>query len=108
MFVVLDLERDEVMCLKDTWRIDHEGMEKEGDIYTDLRRVGVPYIPDFICGDDIPDHKTRTHEMASSHIAERLRRHQHYRFVLREVARELTSFKSSLELVTAMGDALQG
>ena len=77
MFVVLDLERDEVMCLKDTWRINHEGMEKEGDIYRDLRRAGVPYIPDFIYGDDIPDHKTRTHELASSHVAERLRRHQH-------------------------------
>jgi hypothetical protein len=103
MFIVLDLERDGVICLKDAWRINHEGVEKEGEsgYIWDLRRAGVPYIPDFICGD-------RTHELASSHVAERLRRHQHYRFVLREAARELTSFRSSLELVTAMGDALQG
>jgi hypothetical protein len=111
MFAVLDLEPDTVMCLKDTWRINHPGIDKEGDIYKSLQ-AEVSYIPDFICGDDIPGQRTCSQDFVSCTWArvqpKQLRHHQHDRFVLCEVARELTSFETSLELVTTMGDALQG
>jgi hypothetical protein len=114
MFEVVDLESGTLMCLKDTWRINHSGIDKEGDIYRSLQAAEVSHIPDFVCGDDIPGQRTRTQDFTSDaypwarHLPRRLRHHQHYRFVLRKVATELTKFSTSLELVTAMGDALQG
>ena len=60
----------------------------------------------------IPGHRTLTQDFVSNSGAQRtqrtLRPHQHYRMVLGVVARDLMSFRSSWELVNAMGDALQG
>ena len=66
IFDVFDLESGTVMCLKDTWRINHPGIDKEGDIYRSLQKAEVSYIPDFVCGDDIPEQRTRTQDFVFS------------------------------------------
>ena len=49
-------ENPKVACLKDTWRIDCEGAEKEGDILVDLVEGGVCNVSDIFCQGDVPDH----------------------------------------------------
>ena len=111
-FIVFDLLTEEVVFLKDTWRIDLPDMAKEGEIYTALHKAKVSHIPPFVRGEDIPHQRTLVQDFVSASwarpITRPLRPHQHYRFVLRVVGRDLMSFDSSWELVNAMKDALQG
>jgi hypothetical protein len=111
-FIVFDLLTEEVVFLKDTWRIDLPDMAKEGEIYTALHKAKVSHIPPFVRGEDIPHQRTLAQDFVSASwarpIARPLRPHQHYRFVLGVVGRDLMSFDSSWELVNAMKDALQG
>ena len=111
-FLVFDPQTRKVEFLKDTWRIDLPVMEKEGATYEALHNAQVSHIAPFVCGDDIPGHRTRTQDFVSNSGAQRtqrtLRPHQHYRMVLGVVAHGIMSFRSSSELANAMGDALQG
>jgi hypothetical protein len=111
-FIVYDVLTAQRVVMKDTWRIDLRGMEKEGAIYECLHKAGVSNIAPFERGEDIRDHHTRTHDFVSQPwarpIPRDLRPHQQYRLVLGVVGLDLTSFKSSRQLVNAMADALQG
>jgi len=53
-YAVYDLEDDVVRFLKDTWRADVEGMEKESDILAYLNEKGVENVPTLTAGDDVP------------------------------------------------------
>jgi hypothetical protein len=111
-FTVYDVQTKQCVFLKDTWRIDLPGLEKEGSIYECLHDAGVCNIAPFVRGEDIPHHHTRTHEFVSKSwarpIPSDLRPHQHYQLVLGVIGIDLKKFKSSWELVNAMSDALQG
>jgi hypothetical protein len=111
-FVAYDLQTEERVFVKDTWRIDLPDMETEGEIYKELKQAEVSHIASSVHAADLPNHHTLTEAYVDKPwarpIPNYLRPHQHYRLVLGVVARPLTSFKSSWELVTAMGDALQG
>jgi hypothetical protein len=110
---VYDPVQDRVVYLKDTWRIDSDDMQKEGDTYRQLHDYQVPHIAPFERGNDLEGHgsHTMTHEyveeswvcgmpFATGHI--------HYRMVLGVVGRELSTFRSTRELVSAVADALEG
>lgn len=43
-----------IAFLKDTWRNDVDGMEKEGDIYDELHENKVPNISEVFCHGDLP------------------------------------------------------
>jgi hypothetical protein len=112
-FVVYDLKDKRVVFLKDTWRIDLPGVVKEGEIYDSLHSAKVSHVAPFICGGDIPHHRTRTQDFVAEPWARRvgkrlLRPHQHYRLVLGVVGRDLTSFESTWEMVHAIRDAMEG
>jgi hypothetical protein len=111
-FLVYDLENKRVVFLKDTWRIDLANVVKEGEIYQSLHKANVSHIAPFVCGGDIPHHRTCTQDFTSKHwarlIERSLRPHQHYRVVLGVVGRDLTSFDSTWEMVNAIRDAVQG
>jgi hypothetical protein len=111
-FIVLELQTLNVVFFKDTWRIDLPGVQREGMLYARLHKSNVLHIPPFLRGGDVPGQSTRTQEFVDAEWArpllKPLRPHQHYRLVLGVVARDLTSFESSYELVVAMKDAIQG
>jgi hypothetical protein len=102
-----------VVYLKDTWRINSEDMQKEGDTYRQLHDHNVPHISPFERGNDVGGHgsRTMTHEyvdeswvcgvpLSTSHI--------HYRMVLGVVGREMSTFRSTHELASAVADAMEG
>ncbi|KAG1763736.1 hypothetical protein EV702DRAFT_1156666 [Suillus placidus] len=109
---VYDPVKGRVVYLKDTWRIDSHDMQKEGDTYRQLHGYQVPHIAPFERGNDIDGHgsHTVTHDyveeswvcgmpFATGHI--------HYRMVLGVVGRELSTFRSTHELASAVADALE-
>jgi hypothetical protein len=50
--LAFDLEVESLVFLKDYWRVDMDGMGKEGDIYTILESHRVPNIAPFGKGND--------------------------------------------------------
>lgn len=42
-----------LVFLKDSWRISGDGMEKEADIYKELKDCGVSFIPSVLCAGDV-------------------------------------------------------
>jgi hypothetical protein len=109
-FPAYDCQNKCVVYVKDYWRVNAPGMEKEGDIYKDLHAKDVPYIPRFDRGDDLGS-STITQEwrqMTWACVTAEMITYTHYRMVLRDVGRDLTSFTSSWEFVNALADAVEG
>ena len=105
------METREIVFLKDYWRADVDGMEKEGEIYALLESKGVPNIPPFGKGNDVRDHMTLTHTLRDEKWACWSRAMvllRQYRMTLDVVARHLISFNSSWEFVGAIADAMEG
>lgn len=64
-YVALDLEKlDEgylkFVWLKDAWRVDHEGIGKEGLILRKLNLDDVRYVPTLLCHGDVAEQRTST------------------------------------------------
>ncbi|EEB92143.1 hypothetical protein MPER_09392 [Moniliophthora perniciosa FA553] len=85
--VVYDIQNRKVAYLKDTWRVcgtEYE-IDKEGETYRKLYAARVRNVPTVLAhGDMVPQ----------------LRGHRHYRLVLKEVGRDLTSFETVGKFVT--------
>jgi Fungal protein kinase len=109
--LAFSMETREVVFLKDYWRADLDGMQKEGEIYALLESKGVPNIPPFGKGNDVRHRTTLTHTLRNekwacwSRVMVLL---SQYRMSLDIVARHLTSFNSSREFVSAIADAMTG
>ena len=109
--LAFSMEMREVVFLKDYWRADLDGMQKEGEIYALLESKGVPNIPPFGKGNDVRHRTTLTHTLRNekwacwSRVMVLL---SQYRMSLDIVARHLTSFNSSREFVSAISDAMTG
>jgi Fungal protein kinase len=109
--LAFNMETREIVFLKDYWRADVDGMEKEGDIYALLESKSVPNIAPFGKGNDVRDHTTLTHTLRNEEWACQSRVMvllSQYRMSLDVVARHLVSFKSSKEFVSAIADAMEG
>jgi hypothetical protein len=109
-FPAYDLKKKRVVYLKDYWRVNVQGMEKEGDIYKELHAHKVPHIPRFDRGGDLGP-STLTQRWRESDWAcktAEIVEYMHYRMVLQDVGRDLTSFNSSWEFVNAVADAIEG
>ncbi|CCM06645.1 uncharacterized protein FIBRA_08928 [Fibroporia radiculosa] len=52
-YVAYDPERDIFMFLKNAWRIDLPGIEKEGEMLALLNRKGVKFVPMLACHGDV-------------------------------------------------------
>ncbi|OAX37546.1 hypothetical protein K503DRAFT_227598 [Rhizopogon vinicolor AM-OR11-026] len=109
---VYDPDTCRVVYLKDTWRINSDDIQKEGDAYRILHEHKVPHIVPFEYGNDVGGHgsHTMTHEyvdgawicsspLSTSHI--------HYRMVLDVVGREMSIFRPKHELASAVTDAME-
>uniref|UniRef100_A0A0W0GAK3 Fungal-type protein kinase domain-containing protein n=1 Tax=Moniliophthora roreri TaxID=221103 RepID=A0A0W0GAK3_MONRR len=82
-------------------------VEQEGKIYSALKAAGVKGIPDVLAHGDAPGRwqETVTHEEPNGTAS--LRVHRHYFIVFKQVGRNLWHFKTTLELVKAIRDAVQ-
>ena len=109
--LAFDMETREIVFLKDYWRADVDGMQKEGEIYSLLEAKGVPNIAPFGKGNDVRHHTTLTHTLRNEKWAcwsKVMVLLSQYRMSLDVVARLLTSFKSSREFVSAVADPTEG
>ena len=109
--LAFDMEMKEIVFLKDYWRADVDGMEKEGKIYVLLEAKGVPNIVPFGKGNDVHHHMTLTPMLRNEKWAYWLRAMvplSQYRMSLDVVAWLLTLFKSSWEFISAIADAMTG
>ena len=109
--LAFNMETGEVVFLKDYWRADVDGMEKEGEIYALLESKRVPNIPPFGKGNDVRHRTTLTHTLRNEKWACWSRDMvllRQYRMSLNVIARHLTSFNSSREFVSAIADAMEG
>ena len=52
-YVALEWTSQRFTFLKDTWRIESNNMEREGDIMVELFEAGVEYVSDIICHSDV-------------------------------------------------------
>ena len=109
VFTVYSPELDKPVLMKDTWRVSLRGMQTEGAIYRRLHAANVSHIARFIRGGDVtsPFCRTRSYKFAKR-FGLQLRPHNHYRFILYDIGRDLTSFTTTKELVETLTDALQG
>ncbi|KAH8115737.1 hypothetical protein DFH11DRAFT_1507405, partial [Phellopilus nigrolimitatus] len=114
----------EMAFLKDTWRIDVKGREKEGTILERLNVNGARHISDLFCHGDVPvdiervreevfPQCTRTDEFAHSPWAcnggrmVKVTKHIHYRLLLKAVGYPLQEFTGTRELFDATLDAFE-
>jgi len=109
VFIVYDPVLERRVLMKDTWRVSLDGMQTEGAIYRRLHAANVSHIPRFLRGGDVTSLfcRTRSHKFARQ-FGLRLRPHSHYRLILDDIGRDLTSFTTTKELVETMAGALQG
>jgi hypothetical protein len=110
-FFAYDIDNNKQVFLKDYWRVDEPGMEKEGDIYATLKEHGVRHIAPFDCGGDVSNYHTLAHTLKQEDWGggeKDIPCYRPYRMVLSTILRDLLSFRSSWEYVNAVADAMEG
>ena len=111
-FPIYDKTANRILLLKDTWWVDRDDFEKEGQVYAALKAASVPYVAELIQAGDVLAHKTETQNLVSKFACklddELMLPHRHYRLVLNTIGTLLWQFYSSFELVQAVWDAVEG
>lgn len=114
--IAYDIERHCVVFFKDSWRVDLEGMTKEGDIYVELNSALVPNIPRCSASGDIDGHTTHTQHYVNEtwvsssglRVEHQFISHTHHRIILDDIGERLETFKCSKDMVQAILAALKG
>ena len=111
-FEAYDISHSRTVFLKDSWRIDAEGIQPEGEVYQTLRSANVPHVPHCLASGDVSTgvyHSTTTWKYASATWAQHSHTssthflsHRHYRLALDIIGRILVDFHSSYEMVGAV------
>ncbi|KAL6301564.1 hypothetical protein BKA93DRAFT_828209 [Sparassis latifolia] len=109
-YVAVDCETGNFVWLKDAWRMDHAGIEKEGDILQRLNELEIGNIPTMLQHGDILQQHTLTqdhwHVPTSNPMKTNvLKLHTHYRLVEKEVCRPMRDFKHGQELTRLVWDS---
>ncbi|OSD00262.1 hypothetical protein PYCCODRAFT_1469592 [Trametes coccinea BRFM310] len=102
-----------LVFLKDCWRIVEDCYEREGDILSYLNEKGVKNVPTVVCHGDVKGHRTvsqtlveRAEDAVEPDLDRRMKTHQHYRYVVREVGMPLEEFPTGEVLVSVITDAI--
>ncbi|KAI0079080.1 hypothetical protein K474DRAFT_726136 [Panus rudis PR-1116 ss-1] len=108
---------ERLVFLKDSWRMSEDGMEKEADIYEDLKDHGVSFIPSVLCAGDVfyngSVQRTFTERWIAGlppeweHLAEDISRIYIHHRVVQELAFPLNTVTDAKELVQVVRDAVQ-
>ena len=107
---VFNLVTKRVVFLKDTWRINTDDIDPEGETYCKLHNHDVPNIAMVKASGDV-GHRTVTQSLTHkpwSKVKETITGHIHYRLVLKEVGNWLDKFHCTRELVTTVHDSIRG
>jgi hypothetical protein len=127
-YIAYDVATSKLVYLKDFWRTDRPGIQKEGDVYRELHSAEVPHIPVLGRAGDVPlspDHantlplvvqSTRTQDyVTGSGLGHdwcpgrpRVDPYVHYRLVLGTLGQSLNTFKSTRQLCEVIRDAIVG
>ncbi|KAF8518562.1 hypothetical protein BU17DRAFT_66398 [Hysterangium stoloniferum] len=109
VFKAYCVETGKLVLLKDTWRVVSPSQSPEHIIYEELKKHGVRNVCTCKEGCDVLDQVTKTQDWSMARqVSSRLRLLRHYRLVLNEIARSLTDFGNTKEMVTAVRDAMIG
>ncbi|VDC01400.1 unnamed protein product [Peniophora sp. CBMAI 1063] len=127
----VDLDEGAVVYVKDTWRINSRCAAPEAKTYRRLNQHKVSNLPGFYHGGDVPldtpslHHPTHSTTAQSTFVSDFVdghpqhnrqhsatgndsRRHIHHRLLFSRIGRPLNTFKSTLQLCTALRHAMQG
>ncbi|KZT04459.1 uncharacterized protein LAESUDRAFT_682627 [Laetiporus sulphureus 93-53] len=99
-FVAYEAKKEKFFWLKDTWRIDLDGMEKEGKIILELEEAGVENIPTVVCHEDV------LHEINGERIAQSTLAHEYLRKAHQEARKERKA--KTVETKRRLGRAAAG
>src|SRR6267378_7143716 len=119
-YIGYDMETTNLVYLKDFWRTDLPGIQKEGDVYRELHSAHVSNIARLGLAGDVPKtpgsmdtepgevQRTRTQEFGDGRGRACVDPYVHYRLVLETLGRPLTTFKSTRQLCEVIRDAIVG
>ncbi|EIW53020.1 uncharacterized protein TRAVEDRAFT_134722 [Trametes versicolor FP-101664 SS1] len=111
-YIALDCKTQQFVWLKDAWRAYYDLVDKEGDVLIHLNETGVPHVPTVVCHGDILDQATKSPEYWDDKNGSTdqcpLRRHKHYRLVVKEVCMPLVKFQSGLQLLEIIYTCVRG
>src|SRR6266404_3217536 len=119
-YIGYDMETTNLVYLKDFWRTDLPGIQKEGDVYRELHSAQVSNIARLGLVGDVPRtpgsvgtepgdvQRTRTQDFGDGRSRARVEPYVHYRLVLETLGRPLTTFKSTRQLCEVIRDAIVG
>ena len=105
-FRAFDCRTEEIVLLKDTWRVSK--YEPEGSIYRELHEAKVRNIAEFITAGDVGHVCGQTEKFSTAVQDRRPLVHYHYRLVLGTIGTPLEHFSSTWQMVNASTDALIG
>ncbi|CAA7269107.1 unnamed protein product [Cyclocybe aegerita] len=112
-FPVYDLREKKVMFLKDTWRADLPGMDRETEILRLLNEAGVEHVPKLVDGGDVHGeyHNTQSHlseeaPWRAGPLAPLVPR-AHHRFLEDFLGIDLARFRKPKELFQVVADAFE-
>ena len=119
-YVAIDCDNPNgpLVYLKDTWRVAHDGIQREGDVleYLNDEAIGdgrVDGVPTLVCHGDIEDQQTTTQDVWKAQHPDSLelcplKTHRHYRIVVQEVGLYMDCFQNAAELVYLICLCIQG
>ncbi|KAH9947474.1 hypothetical protein B0H21DRAFT_883107 [Amylocystis lapponica] len=105
-YIAVDCETEELVFLKDAWRIDLDGIKREGDILEHLASKGVRNIPTVLCHGDVRGQCTMTYKFRDQEAAHPIKKHAHYRLVEKEIGCPLNDFENGYHLLKVLLDCL--
>jgi len=111
--IAYDVQRNQRVFLKDSWRVLIDGVKPEGEVYDMLHKNQVPNVPRCSLGRDIGDqlHRSYTDTVVETYIGYNppcFTPHRHYRLVLDTIGEKLHEFKTSRQMVKAVRAAVHG
>ncbi|KAL1729117.1 hypothetical protein EV714DRAFT_274062 [Schizophyllum commune] len=108
-----DPVQDKVFFLKDSWRSGFANVQPEAEIIRGLNDAGVSYVPQLICGGDLPGkwQKTVTHEYVGYPKNKGQHKEHHPRIhhrLVEPIYEPLWKFKSSKQLLQILDNVCTG
>ena len=127
-YIAYDVTSTNLVYLKDFWRTDYPGIQKEGDVYRELHDAEVPNIAALGRAGDVPlspqhantvpldAQRTKTQDYVKGGVLghewcpgqPRVDPYVHYRLVLETLGQPLNTFKSTQQLCEVIRDAIVG
>ncbi|KAA1470066.1 hypothetical protein DENSPDRAFT_870709 [Dentipellis sp. KUC8613] len=109
-YVALDVDRDALVFMKDSWRPNTEDIRSETDIHMDLNAKGVGFVATVLAGGAVggpkPQH-TRSQNFLRVRPEEKLPDLIHHRLVQKEVGRALETYATQKELLVTLYHAFR-